>query len=270
MFKSIKEVYILCQKPSSMGGNYHARFFGRKVAVLFTWLFVHTPITPNQVTFIYILIGLISGIFFTLPSKYSNLLGAILLQLWFIFDSVDGQVARYKKMTSYSGVLLDKISHFLIHPFIFMAINLGMYLGTKQIFYLYWGIASSLGSIVIESIYVCWDSVYLSRVNKHSQVEIKINRLEKKEKGKKSILRRLFSLWHMLNTYPSIMNIITVSVSIDFLLHMQNISFYRLCMKSIVIFYGISLPLFAFIKILYLVRSRVIDDEFLKKYSVIK
>ena len=80
-------------------------------------LFSFTAITPNQITFLAILSEL-SAIYFIITGFESHLIIiVILLQLGWVFDLMDGMMARYKKLGIYhptnpsiKGYYLDAIS----------------------------------------------------------------------------------------------------------------------------------------------------------------
>jgi hypothetical protein len=65
--------------------------------------------TPNQVTTISVLIGLVASIAFATGERWGLIAGAILLQLSFTTDCVDGQLARYTRQFSKLGAWLDSV-----------------------------------------------------------------------------------------------------------------------------------------------------------------
>ena len=67
-------------------------------------------ITPNHITIFSFFIGLGAGYFFSKGDSLSLALGAVLVQLSFIIDCMDGQLARYRQQFSKLGAWLDRIS----------------------------------------------------------------------------------------------------------------------------------------------------------------
>jgi phosphatidylglycerophosphate synthase len=65
--------------------------------------------TPNQVTTASMLFGAAAAAAFAVGSPGGMLLGAVLLQLAFTLDCVDGQLARYRRRFSPFGAWLDSI-----------------------------------------------------------------------------------------------------------------------------------------------------------------
>jgi CTP:molybdopterin cytidylyltransferase MocA len=65
--------------------------------------------TPNQVTTVSVLIGLVAAIAFATGERWGLVAGAVLLQLAFTTDCVDGQLARYTRTFSKLGAWLDSV-----------------------------------------------------------------------------------------------------------------------------------------------------------------
>lgn len=64
-------------------------------------------LTPNQVTTASLLVGLTAAGAFALGGRPALIVGAVLLQVSFAFDCVDGQLARYTRQFSSLGAWLD-------------------------------------------------------------------------------------------------------------------------------------------------------------------
>jgi choline kinase len=66
-------------------------------------------LTPNQVTTASVLIGLLAAAAFATGERWGLIGGAVLLQLAFTTDCVDGQLARYTRTFSKLGAWLDSV-----------------------------------------------------------------------------------------------------------------------------------------------------------------
>ncbi len=64
-------------------------------------------ITPNQITVVSIILGIISGVFFFFNDLYLNITGMLILMIANMLDSADGQLARMTGQTSALGRWLD-------------------------------------------------------------------------------------------------------------------------------------------------------------------
>jgi phosphatidylglycerophosphate synthase len=65
--------------------------------------------TPNQVTTVSMLVGALAAIAFATGERLGLVAGAVLLQMAFTFDCVDGQLARYTRTFTKLGAWLDSI-----------------------------------------------------------------------------------------------------------------------------------------------------------------
>jgi len=123
------KAYLKINKPSikeirdkynySDGDTWYARIVCRKFSVYFIWFFVRTPISPNQITLLMILIGIIGGVFLAIPGYVNGLIGVLFLQLFLILDCTDGGVARSKRKFSSKGKFLDLIANDIVFVSIF-------------------------------------------------------------------------------------------------------------------------------------------------------
>tara|TARA_Y100001978_G_C23697257_1_gene438328 strand:- start:765 stop:1646 length:882 start_codon:yes stop_codon:yes gene_type:complete len=98
--------------------------FYRPFSLRLSWLLYRRGIKPNAVTIAQIFIGLIGCLmissFFT---KISFFIGLIFLHFAYLLDCIDGEIARATKTESLQGVFLDKFSHALLMPAIFMSVG---------------------------------------------------------------------------------------------------------------------------------------------------
>jgi phosphatidylglycerophosphate synthase len=69
----------------------------------------HRGLTPNQVTSISMLIGILAAAAFATGERWGMIVGAVLLQAAFTTDCVDGQLARYTRQFSKLGAWLDSV-----------------------------------------------------------------------------------------------------------------------------------------------------------------
>jgi phosphatidylglycerophosphate synthase len=98
-------------------------YFNRPVGRFLSKALVHTPISPNQVSVVSILIGVVSGWYFATGRFF---IGAIILQLCAIIDCVDGDLARALFKQSFMGKWLDLIGDQIVHFAVFLGIGIGV------------------------------------------------------------------------------------------------------------------------------------------------
>jgi len=91
------------------------RYFHNPIAASIVKALKDTWVTPNQVTYSSVFVGLVSAYTFSLGTLQGFLLAGILLEVVLILDCVDGQLARAKKCSSDWGRLLDGIAGYIIY-----------------------------------------------------------------------------------------------------------------------------------------------------------
>lgn len=97
--------------------------FFRPLAFLFVKLIYPTNITPNQVTIISMLFGVIAGVSIAYGTINSVAWGGVFFALSLIFDCADGQLARIKKNGTPFGRLLDGLIDYISSFSVFIGIG---------------------------------------------------------------------------------------------------------------------------------------------------
>ena len=104
-------------------------FLFRPVSFVFTKFLVKFPVTPNQISFMSMIAGIISGIFFSFGDKKSFVYGGLFYLLCHIFDLIDGMIARLKK----NGTPLGRIIDGWVDYITTVAVFVGMYIGLIKV-----------------------------------------------------------------------------------------------------------------------------------------
>ncbi len=104
------------------------RFFNRKVSRWFTRLFLASGLSPNAITMIATVVGLVSAAGFGLGTYSAGIVAALLFQLAAVIDCCDGEVARLTFTESPFGAWLDIAMDNVVHMGIFGGIAVGSYL----------------------------------------------------------------------------------------------------------------------------------------------
>ncbi|MBS0154723.1 MAG: CDP-alcohol phosphatidyltransferase family protein [Nitrospira sp.] len=103
------------------------RYFNRKVSRGFTRLFLELGLSPNSITILAGLIGLVAAAGFSLGTYSAGIVAALLFQLAAVIDCCDGEVARLTFTESPLGAWLDIALDNLVHMAIFAGIAVGLY-----------------------------------------------------------------------------------------------------------------------------------------------
>jgi phosphatidylglycerophosphate synthase len=102
------------------------KVFNRPCGRPLSKLLVHTRVSPNSVSIVSILIGLVSALCFAQGQQPAAIVGALLFQLSAIIDCVDGDLARILFKESRFGKWLDLAGDQLVHVSVFGGIALGI------------------------------------------------------------------------------------------------------------------------------------------------
>jgi phosphatidylglycerophosphate synthase len=81
-------------------------------------------ITPNRLTILSFGLTITTGICILASHPTSLIVAGLLLQVAYIIDCMDGQLARYRGLSTQLGSLLDKWSDFVKFPFVVVALTL--------------------------------------------------------------------------------------------------------------------------------------------------
>ncbi|GII00873.1 CDP-alcohol phosphatidyltransferase family protein [Planobispora takensis] len=151
---SVAELRAVAQPPSTMergsGEHWAGVLYMRKLSIYVTWFLAKTPITPNQATWLMILCGLAAGGVMALPGLWAAVGAALLVQLYLLLDCSDGELARWTRRTSITGVYLDRVGHYFAEAA--LLIGLGFRASeTLPDWYTVAGFAAALGAILIKA-----------------------------------------------------------------------------------------------------------------------
>jgi hypothetical protein len=100
----------------------------RPIASLIVWALYYTPITPNQVTVLSIISGILSAFFYLKGTASAFIVAGLLVTVKDILDSADGQLARAKQLQSRTGRFLDSIGDFIVDAAVFGSIGWALYM----------------------------------------------------------------------------------------------------------------------------------------------
>jgi phosphatidylglycerophosphate synthase len=110
----LRQVVQPAEKMQRRNGEHWAGLlYMRWISLRVTRLLVNSPITANGYTYLMILAGFGAGAALLIPGVAGAVLGALLIQVYLLLDCVDGELARWRRQTSITGVYLDRVGHYL-------------------------------------------------------------------------------------------------------------------------------------------------------------
>ena len=120
----------------------------RHLSSRLTPILLKTSITPNQITFLSLIFGLLCASCFCLGSYKLGVIGSFFLVISYILDNCDGEVARIKNMSSEFGAKFDDAVDWIVDASFFIALGYGVSQVNEQIFWLWLGIITAFGAFI--------------------------------------------------------------------------------------------------------------------------
>lgn len=133
MPKSVVEELKKINKESG-----HKEFFRNIIYCHFSWRLValliraNINISPNMITLISTILGIIAAVFYYRADYASLVIGTIILNFSYIVDCMDGELARYKKISSIFGAWLDSACDMIVEFAVLAGLTLGLYFKTNN------------------------------------------------------------------------------------------------------------------------------------------
>jgi phosphatidylglycerophosphate synthase len=114
---TIAELRAITQPASifarNSGEHWAGRLYVRRFSPYLTRLLLRTHISPDGVTWLMIVAGLLAAGALTISGLVGAILAVVLIQLQILLDCSDGELARWLDRKSPAGVYLDRIGHWL-------------------------------------------------------------------------------------------------------------------------------------------------------------
>ncbi len=148
---SIRELRAICQSTApapereTFTGKRGARFF----SIYFTKLFLRTPITPNQITVISVIVFFIGVCLFMTLSRPLAITGALLVFFATVLDGCDGEVSRFRRLNNPAGALyVEPVSHDIQYGFMFLPLAVAAFWMTGRPSFLILGYLAAIAKAV--------------------------------------------------------------------------------------------------------------------------
>ncbi|GDY78525.1 transferase [Streptomyces avermitilis] len=142
-------------KDRRSGEHWAGRLYMRELSLRIDRHLVNTRITPNQLTYVMTVAGVLAAPALLVPGITGAVLGVVMVQLYLLLDCVDGEVARWKQQFSLGGVYLDRVGAYLCDAAVLVGFGLRAadLWGSGRIDWLwaFLGTLAALGAILIKA-----------------------------------------------------------------------------------------------------------------------
>lgn len=138
--------------------------FYRPIAFAIVKAIYRLPITPNQVTLMALVGGLLSAYYFSIGTAHGFALAAMWYAIANVFDCGDGMLARLQNSGTPLGRLVDGVVDWVSSAAIFTAMGIGLtiYTGDATVWYI--TVAGALTSAMHAMIFDYYQQEYISNV----------------------------------------------------------------------------------------------------------
>jgi len=102
------------------------RVFYRPLSFVFASICARCGIQANTVSYLSAIVAVFACVFFIVGQSWSDIVGAVLCNVWLLMDCVDGNLARGVKKQAF-GPFADSISSYLLVGFVCTAMGLSCY-----------------------------------------------------------------------------------------------------------------------------------------------
>ncbi len=179
---------ILFESVRKSTDGFISRNINRRISGWISRILIKTPLTPNQITWSALVVGLMSGFLLSRGTYWDIVVGGIIFQFASIYDGCDGEIAKLKLASSKLGEWLDTVCDNITYVAFFVGVVAGLYrqgeLSLMPIgFLMGFGILMTLGSMYL----------HLARhTNSGSLVTIQQDIASGLETGEQNTLIRIF------------------------------------------------------------------------------
>lgn len=124
---AIPSIKLLRQRSSKKQSEQLWNRLIRKVSIYVTWLLLHTPISANGVTFLFLFAGLVGGGIYAIGTRWAWIIGTLWIWLSIVFDFSDGEVARFRQQSSWFGDYFEETVHAVLLVAMYGGISYGVW-----------------------------------------------------------------------------------------------------------------------------------------------
>ena len=101
-------------------------FLYRPLGFVFVKMIMPLPLTPNHLSFLAGLCGVIAGVFYSYGTREKVFTAGLFYLAYYILDISDGQLARLKKNGTPLGRIIDGFADYITHVAVFIGLGIGM------------------------------------------------------------------------------------------------------------------------------------------------
>ena len=185
------------------------QYFNRPIAFFIAKAFQKIRFTPNSITVLSMVCGVLSGYFFSKLDTSSVVIAAILLEMMILLDCADGQLARMVGKSSSFGKTLDGLADFTTHLSIYYGLAYGLYLKEHHYYIFILAVVAQLSMYLHIILYDHYKNIfidviypdYVDRLEKLDEIKDRIVRAENSGKKLQALISRLYYTFYKIENW---------------------------------------------------------------------
>ena len=260
---SYPEIRKTCLKPDEGVKPIYARIVTHAISTRLIWFLQDAAFSPNAVTLAGLAAGFAALPFFAILNPASVLVGALLIEAYYVLDAMDGQWARLKGAKSLTGAFFDCLGNYVLQPPILFAIAWGMGSYTREPRFYLLGFTAAFSTLWL---LVMWNlrwSVLLDHFSRKGEAPPRGEGLdhsaEAPEGPAPSLPRRIFSVVHKTMVFPWFMHVLSLTSLVTWFIGTVFGRDVSLSLFAIfILYYGLAGPIVAALLTAYWILTKKI------------
>ncbi len=126
MVESVERLREICQRPVEALNDLPGRLYGNRISIHVTRLCLAISISANTASVVMGVVGIGGAVLLAFGGALAAL-GFLLLELSYILDCVDGEIARYQGSTSLLAAAYDYVLHLIVKSIAYVCLGLGLF-----------------------------------------------------------------------------------------------------------------------------------------------
>jgi len=189
--------------------EFYSRVISARISPYFSAAFIRMGISANAVTFMMLIAGIIFPLMMLSHNIVVQMTGALCLPLINVFDTSDGEVARYSKATSDLGVYADKVFQLVIDINIYVVVAMLLFRQAGNVYYS----VPAVISLLLYMVDIVSKEIFMRMMSRRPDME---NHKAAIRFQKKSILKYFV---HITSSNTGICHIIWAILLLDYLVY---------------------------------------------------
>lgn len=213
---TLDEVRAKALKPNYATLPWYGRQTHHLTVRVVRWL-APTRVTPNQVTCAGGALAMLGAALLSLGTDATLLTGCLVLQAAYVLDSVDGQLARWRGQTSWTGYALDVSLNAISLPGMLLGATVGLSRmhpardeGALPVA-LPFGCLAALGAVLLQALFDAGHAATAARIRREGKFfRARAGTPAASATDGRSPAHRAFTLLHKICANPQVMNVLTL------------------------------------------------------------